>query len=135
VSMSPSLWKHTLAQEGASREEVARVLTEAADHLERVGLHKGGLFPPAQRMPRSALPCCGWGAIEVVKGTGERAHGAAYLAEEALSLAVGARDTPTTPHLGHFPNWNDEPKTSQAAVLMLMRSTADAIQTRSGVFA
>lgn len=115
-------------------EAVVKLLREAADHMDRVGFHQGGLFAsdvPATLVPVQAeVPCCGWGACEVV-GSGITSIYVRYAAEEALSMMVAPKGQP---FLGHYPTWNDKEGRTKEEALEMIRATADALEQRAHPF-
>lgn len=100
-----------------NREAVAKVLNDAADHMEKVGLHKGDFYRAGEKPEIS--PCCTMGAIRHVSGFwGARPRDAEYLltldAEgvfwEALDAEIAA--------------WNDKPSQRKDRVVAKLRRVA-----------
>jgi hypothetical protein len=116
----------TTAQQSKTLQ-AADVLDKAADHLERVGHHKGYLYDERQAKGAAIESCrvCAVGAILVA------AHGKPrYPDDEPLvggisDLAILA----LTDHVdGPVPTWNDEPDRTADEVVTAMRQTAKTLR-------
>lgn len=91
-----------------SRKE-AQVLRKAADHIERVGLHKGTLYEDDQN--RDSSPCCIIGALDWVE----------HDWMPTLSLLEH--------HLGTVaPRWNDEDDQTTESVVRRLREVAAQVE-------
>lgn len=105
------------------------VLRGAADHIEKVGLHKGWYFKGddetheyslastvLERKDEVAdLPCCTMGGVYFAAETVTEAS----LAEDALHR--------TLPNYESVPEWNDRPSQRKGKVVAKLRQVADEL--------
>jgi len=126
----------------------AQVLTEAADHIETVGLYKGSFFERGGSKPLAARSCCALGAIAVSSGYfiedphnpsgwmsiyatvtfegGQEADATAALDTAAVDALAAVVDEKSG---GNFtvPRWSDSADTTAADVAAAMRAAANRL--------
>lgn len=112
-----------------SKAGTARVLNAAADHLEKVGLHKGWFFKGTDvdgtvgdlvRMAKREFadaPKCALGAIAYAART-DKQFGAA---DRALSALIPKR------YWNDVAEWNDLPSRRKGQVVAMLRRAAEAV--------
>lgn len=108
--------------------ETKQLLECAADHLDRVGLHKGAYLAREAYVDyvtadAASLPCCALGAIRVCAGL--------YTTDDAYWDADRNRDAERAAFalsrfLGHqfIPRWNDAPERTKEEVVAALRGAA-----------
>jgi len=112
--------------------EVAAVLDQAADHLDRVGLNKGALYDKTQAAGTVLTDCrvCAIGALNVAlhgkpaAGPGDAAFDAHVIAsyvEEYLRTGAGLAD------------WSDKRGGNKEQVVEVFRATAACLRASVGV--
>lgn len=113
-----------------STPTVKQTLLLAADHIEKVGHHKGNFFDyfkyaAEPDKDQSELPCCALGAVRIVSGYQSALRDKDYMssvydlfaeADEALRLHLGVDGVPA---------WNDAPERTQAEVVTALREAAE----------
>lgn len=91
--------------------KTSEILYKAADHLNRVGLFKGGLYEDSDNPETS--PCCTLGALEVVRNT-------LYEFNDALRMLESA--------VGDVAAWNDSKPQSKKRVVAKLRQVASEVE-------
>ena len=107
---------------------IRELLNAAADHLDRVGLHKGGFLhdDAYQGTKAREVPCCTLGAVRVVAGVyddwaNEQGTRELFTAgANAVERAHSGQDT-----WGQVSWWNDRPGTTKDDAVALLRRAAE----------
>lgn len=103
---------------------IREVLLAAADHIEKVGLHKrqyyGSGYPEGRSLdedplPTNQRPCCSYGAIGAVLGVSP-ASGIVDGCAEWLGDSLGVTSVVV---------WNDDPARTQEEVVTAFRRAAE----------
>jgi hypothetical protein len=118
-----------------SREAVADVLDKAADHIDRVGLHKGYLYDTSQADAGTPLPECRVCALGGINAAafGTPRYSAEYNAgDEPLPLILNFAQDAVARHLGgpsfEVDVWNDKLERTQDDVTTALRATATSLR-------
>ncbi|TGB11590.1 DUF6197 family protein [Streptomyces sp. MZ04] len=120
--------------------QLADILELAADHIERVGLHRGYQYDFEQYEQGTALrdcPVCTLGAINfavcgspMLDGSGHDtlAHAVALVDSAAAALArhIGITPTPRS-----VLRWSDDPERTQDDVVQAFRETATNLRAEA----
>lgn len=101
---------------------VRAVLLQAADHIDKVGLHKGDFFAPGG--PRDTVPCCTLGALEIAAEGPLNSLG--LLLNTHTTLRNFLRLDP-----GTIPQWNDLPGRTKEQVVDSLRACAASLPEES----
>lgn len=114
----------TTTTETSARTVLADAIDKAADHIERVGHHRGHPYDPrkAAGMPREECPVSADAALRIaVYGTyippatvTAEQVGLVFAAEQAIQAHVKQR----------IDQWNDDPKKRKAQIVKGLRDTA-----------
>lgn len=104
----------------------AQIIRDAADHIEKVGLHKGNFFKGEQIDP--TVPCCTLGALGIV--TGALFSEESGVAERAIATVL---DLPyDDQHKRPVAYWNDRPSQRKGKLVASLRRVADKLEATDG---
>lgn len=119
------------------RADRAAALLDAADLIERDGLHKGDYWPgrATQAPYEPGMPCCAMGAIAVASGAtmpgGEFDTAEVIPAACDLGRYINRERSPATGMLLH--HWNDAKDRTAGSVAATMRAAARGLLEHEAV--